>query len=156
MCGIIGTTKVLERGVGYALDSLAHRGPDQRGTFADEHLALGHCRLSIIDLSGAGKQPMEDATGASTITYNGEVYNYRELKAALEAAGARFKTETDTEVILEGYAREGASFFNKLRGMWALAIYDKQKGQVILSRDQFGIKPLYYSMSDNRLSFASE
>lgn len=156
MCGILGTTGEHKGDIGSALQSLAHRGPDQRGTFADRRVALGHCRLSIIDLTEAGRQPLTDRTGNLVLTYNGEIYNYEELKRSLQKEGIQFKTKTDTEVILEGYAREGVSFFEKLRGMWAFALYDKQQERIILSRDRFGIKPLYYTLHGGTLAFASE
>ena len=141
MCGIVGNTT--NRTVDGALDKILHRGPDDRGLFSDENIRLGHCRLSIIDLSMNAHQPM--VRGDLAMSYNGEIYNYRELG---------YKSTSDTEVILKGYKDNGTSFFSKLRGMWAIALYDKEK--LILARDTFGIKPLYYSIKNNQIYFASE
>lgn len=118
-------------------------------------LALGHRRLSILDLSPLGHQPMSYG-GRYWIVYNGEVYNYLELRAELEAAGDRFLSHSDTEVILAAYARWGSQCLNRFNGMWALAIYDSQTQQLFLARDRFGVKPLYYWQSDGLLAFASE
>ena len=125
MCGIAGNT-INER-VDDAIRKISYRGPDDRGTFVDKNISLGHCRLSIIDLSQNAHQPM--TREGLTIVYNGEIYNFRELG---------YKSSSDTEVILKGYKDEGISFFSKLRGMWAFALYDKQK--LILARDIFGYK----------------
>ncbi|MBN8670985.1 MAG: asparagine synthase (glutamine-hydrolyzing) [Chitinophagales bacterium] len=139
-------------------DSMAHGGPDDSGIYhdADASLALGHRRLSIIDLSEGGHQPMLNASGDIVIAFNGEIYNYKELKADLVAKGYQFKSASDTEVILAGYEYWGATCFSRLVGMFALAIYDKRQSVLMLARDQQGIKPLYYSNSNNRLYFASE
>jgi len=141
MCGIAGNTK--NERVDDAIRKISYRGPDDRGTFVDKNISLGHCRLSIIDLSQNAHQPM--TREGLTIVYNGEIYNFKELG---------YKSTSDTEVILKGYKDEGVSFFSKLRGMWAFALYDKQK--LILARDIFGIKPLYYSIRDDQIYFASE
>ena len=156
MCGIIGISKGNQEPlIKEGLKSLEHRGPDDKGIFADENITLGHQRLAIIDLSSLGHQPME-IKGQATITFNGEIYNYRELKQDLIKKGCVFVGSSDTEVILRGFQKEGKSFLAKLRGMWALAIYDVEKSEIVLSRDHLGIKPLYYFIQNNKLSFASE
>ena len=119
-------------------------------------LALGHRRLSIIDLSEAGKQPMSYGNDRYWITYNGEIYNYVELRIELEKKGHTFKTKTDTEVILASFAEWGAESVAKFNGMWAFAIYDSSKKQLFLSRDRYGIKPLYYYRAPSLFAFASE
>lgn len=156
MCGVIGQTdgerETLERG----LATMQHRGPDGQHILAEGSVLLGHARLSIIDLSARSDQPMQSASGKTTIVYNGEIYNYRELRSELEREGVRFKTEGDTEVLLEGYEKHGTAFFEKLRGMWAFGIYDLRSRTIVLARDRFGIKPLYYSIEGGELRFASE
>jgi asparagine synthase (glutamine-hydrolysing) len=157
MCGIAG---ILGAGAREALPpmqgAIAHRGPDDRGAFFDDAagLGLGHLRLSIIDTSSAGHQPME--RGALRIVYNGEVYNYAALRAELEALGDTFRSHTDTEVILAGYARWGADVLPRLRGMFAFAVWDAARGELFLARDRFGIKPLYHATVDGTFLFASE
>jgi len=126
-----------------------------QSSVADAWLALGHRRLSILDLSPLGHQPMS-YQDRYWIVYNGEVYNYLELRSALEAAGHRFRSHCDTEVILAAYAQWGAECFSRFNGMWALAIYDVQKDEVVLARDRFGVKPLYYWATDSLFAFASE
>jgi asparagine synthase (glutamine-hydrolysing) len=139
-------------------DSLKHGGPDDKGMFLDEkiNLAFGHRRLSIIDLSKKGHQPMADAQQKAWITFNGEIYNYPELKNQLIKAGAKFYSNTDTEVILAAYLHWGTSAFSKLRGMFAFALYDIAKSITYLVRDTAGIKPLYYHINNGGLCFASE
>lgn len=156
MCGIVGITASKEREIREAMETLVHRGPDQSGIYVDNDISLGHKRLSVIDLTERGKQPMHDSSNDFVIVYNGEIYNYLELREELVRSGGQFNTETDTEVLVEGYKKEGVEFFKKIRGMWALAIYDKKMGRVILSRDQFGIKPLFYTKKNQDLLFASE
>ncbi|MEK7642709.1 MAG: asparagine synthase (glutamine-hydrolyzing) [Patescibacteria group bacterium] len=159
MCGVIGISEgrqeILLRG---GLKVIEHRGPDDMGVFADDFVTLGHQRLAIIDLSPLGHQPMQVLHNGKTISisFNGEVYNYKELKKDLIEKGCVFVGGSDTEVILRGFILEGKNFLEKLRGMWALAIYDAEKKEVILSRDHFGIKPLYYIVKDNKIYFASE
>jgi asparagine synthase (glutamine-hydrolysing) len=135
-------------------DALAHRGPDDRGEFADDHVALGHLRLSILDTSPAGHQPME--RHGCRLIHNGEVYNYLELAVELRGLGYAFTTETDSEVILHAYDAWGPDFVRRLEGMWAFAIWDPGRRRLLLSRDRFGIKPLYYRRADGALVFASE
>jgi len=133
---------------------LAHRGPDSEGVFINDAVALGHRRLSIIDVSDAGNQPFHSADGKLTMVFNGEVYNYLELKAELDTSS--FKTKTDTEVVLAAYAKWGIDFLSKLNGMFALAIWDEENRQLILARDRIGIKPLYYHFREDGVVFSSE
>lgn len=161
MCGIVGVIRFDEKPVEKKLITsmmqvIKHRGPDDEGVFIDGHVGLGHVRLSILDLSSAGKQPMTDPTGRYTIIQNGESYNYIELREELKALGYKFTTQTDTEVLLYGYIAWGESVLDKLNGMFALAIYDKEKQTLFIARDRFGVKPLYYHVGDGQLIFASE
>ena len=135
---------------------MTHRGPDDEGEYVDANLALGHRRLSIIDLSAYGHQPMSTPNGKTWITYNGEIYNYRELRRAFRKQGFRFQSQSDTEVILAAYTLHGEAFLNDLNGMFALAIWDSKEKKVILARDRVGKKPLFYFHDKNRLVFASE
>lgn len=138
--------------------ALQHGGPDDEGIFIDDekNIVFGHRRLSIIDLSKKGHQPMADVQQKAWITFNGEIYNYRELKSELLTSGAKFHSNTDTEVIIQAYLHWGTASFAKLRGMFAFALYDKQQGLTYLVRDSTGIKPLYYHINNWQLSFASE
>ncbi len=157
MCGIVGFSYKNEVDLKKSLQKIAHRGPDNSGCYFDENVSFGHNRLSIIDLSDFANQPMISKDGGSVIIFNGEIYNFKDLKMDLERSGVKFKTNSDTEVILRGYEKEGIGFFSKMRGMWAFAIYDKKDKKIILSRDLFGIKPLYYSIdSNNHFFFSSE
>jgi asparagine synthase (glutamine-hydrolysing) len=135
-----------------------HGGPDDEGMFtdSDKHLVLGHRRLSLIDLSAAGHQPMSYGDGRYTISYNGELYNYLELKAKLQKAGAAFTTHSDTEVILAAFAFWGVAAFQQFNGMFAFALWDNEKSAVYLVRDPAGIKPLYFAHTKEGLAFASE
>ena len=155
MCGIvgfIGKNKESKKIIESMTNKLIHRGPDDFGYYVDEFCALGHRRLSIIDLN-TGKQPITD--GKYTIVFNGEIYNYLELKEELKKK-YKFKTKTDTEVILKGYEEWGTDVLKKLRGMFAIAIWDEQKKELFLARDQWGIKPLYYYRNNDTFMFASE
>src|SRR6185295_19371302 len=133
--------------------ALQHRGPDDRGVAKSEtrnskfeiQVALGNTRLAIIDLSAAGHQPMQDSDAGLTITYNGEIYNFRELRAELGDEFGPWLSNTDTEVVLRCYRKWGVESFAKLRGMFALAIWDARKQELVLARDRFGIKPVYYA-----------
>lgn len=161
MCGIVGIVRFDEKPIKKTelqtmMQVIKHRGPDDEGMFIDGHVGLGHVRLSILDLSSAGKQPMTDPTGRYTIIQNGESYNYIELRDELKALGYKFTTQTDTEVLLNGYIEWGESVLDKLNGMFALAIYDKEKQTLFIARDRFGVKPLYYHVGDGQLIFASE
>ena len=160
MCGLCG---VVELGAPPAretvtdwLDALAHRGPDGRGLLADEGVCLGHLRLAIIDLSDAGLQPMSDESGRLHLLHNGEVYNYVELRAELEAKGHRFRSATDTEVMLAAYREWGERCVERFNGMWAFLLWDAERRTLFASRDRFGVKPLYYRLDGERLSVASE
>lgn len=136
-------------------DSIKHRGPDGDGFYVYMNLGFGHRRLAIIDLTDSGKQPME-LNDRYIITYNGEVYNYIEIKSELMKAGVAFKTATDTEVILKAYEFWGEDCVNHFNGMWAFAIFDKQNETVFISRDRFGVKPLYYINTAEKFAFGSE
>jgi len=137
-------------------DAMVHRGPDGAGVWTDLGVGLGHRRLSIIDLEGS-PQPMHSADGRAVIVFNGEIYNFRELRSELEKDGAQFRTEGDTEVILAAWQRWGIDCLEKLRGMFAFALYDLDKRQLLLARDRFGVKPLFMAhLSDGSLTFASE
>jgi len=157
MCGITGFWGPPDAGVLAAMtEVIAHRGPDDRGDLETDVASLGFRRLSIIDLVG-GHQPMATEDGLVHLVYNGEVYNYRELRAELEAAGQQFATVSDSEVVLRAYVAWGPSAFARFNGMWALAILDRRgEPRVVLSRDHFGIKPLYLAEAGGRLFFASE
>jgi len=138
-------------------NALKHGGPDDEGVFETETgLVFGHRRLSIIDLSNNGHQPMADVSQKAWITFNGEIYNYLDLKAELIALGAVFRSDTDTEVILQAYLHWGVTAFSKLRGIFAFALYDIQRELTYLVRDSVGVKPLYYHVNNGALSFASE
>ncbi len=142
------------------LAALQHRGPDDEGVYSDDAVTLGHRRLAIIDTSAAGHQPMSAAGGAIQIVYNGELYNFREQRAALEAKGRTFRTQSDTEVVLALYQEYGEDFLARLRGIFAIALYDRRGGpgreKLLLVRDHFGIKPLLYAEVGGVLVFASE
>ncbi len=137
-------------------DKLIHRGPDAEGQWVDEQVALGHRRLAIIDLDPKSNQPMISYDGRYILTFNGEIYNYIELKRELSEKGAVFKTNSDTEVIIEAYREYGAECMNRFNGMWAFALYDTKEHKIIISRDRFGIKPIYTVDNDNVFAFASE
>jgi len=139
-----------------ATSALSSRGPDFQNIYNDQKVALGHRRLSIIDTSPDGHQPMWDASGRYCITFNGEIYNYQYLRKNLESQGASFNSATDTEVLLNLYIEEGKKCLEKLNGFFAFAIYDLQQGTLFIARDRLGIKPLYYFQDQDRLLFASE
>lgn len=156
ICGIVGNAEsaVIER----MTLSLTHRGPDDGGVelFPDHQLALGHRRLSIIDLSPSGRQPMKNEDGSVWISFNGELYNYRELKAQLDPQRHSFASQTDCEVLLHFYEERGAECFKLLNGMFAFALYDARRERLFLVRDQLGVKPLYYAEANGQLLFGSE
>ncbi len=160
MCGISGfidsTIKKdeAEKIISRMLESISHRGPDARDFWIEMPVALGHNRLSIIDLSKDGNQPMHFFD--CTITYNGEIYNYIEVREQLRAEGYSFQTQSDTEVILAAYHAYGRECVNKFVGMWAFALWDKKKQELFCSRDRFGIKPFYYILDGGRFYFGSE
>jgi len=138
-----------------ATDAMAHRGPDDEGFHLDGQLGLGNRRLSIIDLPG-GHQPIANEDESLWITFNGEIYNYRELRPDLLARGHQFRTNSDTETILHLYEEHGVSFLDHLRGMFAFAIWDRRQRRLLLARDRLGVKPLFYWLESGRLAFASE
>jgi asparagine synthase (glutamine-hydrolysing) len=167
MCGIFGILAtngtvpplLLER----ATDSLAHRGPDDRGTVVIQattaprlEIGLGSRRLAILDLSPLGHQPMQDPQTGNWIVYNGELYNFRELRTRLQGEGVRFVSQSDTEVLLQAYGRWGEKCVGELRGMFAFAIWDAKRSRLLLGRDPMGIKPLYYGSAGQYFLFASE
>jgi asparagine synthase (glutamine-hydrolysing) len=164
MCGIAGilaqteTEYNLEPLIQRMQHSLQHRGPDDQGIYISPHqqIAFTHTRLSILDISSAGHQPMSTSDGRYWITFNGEIYNFRQLRSDLEAKGEQFHSQTDTEVILKLYQQIGAACVNKLRGMFAFAIWDNQEKTCFIARDPLGIKPLYYWQSSSFFVFASE
>lgn len=156
MCGICGFNWDDQRLVRDMADIMDHRGPDQKGDFVDEGVSLGHSRLSIIDLSEKGKQPMKNEDGSLQIVFNGEIYNFKELRDILEKQGHRFFSNTDTEVIIHAYEEWGVECVKKLRGMFAFAIWDSRNKQFFLARDRVGIKPLYYYFNSGKFMFASE
>src|SRR5919198_1352229 len=150
MCGICGVVSAIgsvdpER-VARMSAALVHRGPDSSGEFCDGHSALAARRLSIIDLE-TGDQPIANEDGTLHVVQNGEIYNYRDLRRELERAGHRFRTHGDTEVLLHLYEEHGDAFAARLRGMFAIAIWDSRQRRLLLARDRFGIKPLYYADS---------
>jgi asparagine synthase (glutamine-hydrolysing) len=136
--------------------TLRHRGPDGDGEWRDGCVGFAHTRLSIVDVSERSAQPMQNADGTRVLVYNGEIHNYKELRAELAAAGTRFRSSGDTEVVLAAFERWGESAFERFNGMWALAIWDTRARRLLLCRDRFGIKPLYYSVRGDRIAFASE
>ncbi len=160
MCGICGELRFDGAvpdiaAIGRMSDQLARRGPDHAGTYQDGPLAFGHRRLSIIDLSSHGHQPMVDAALQLALVFNGTIYNYRELRAELQVKGYQFFSESDTEVILKSYHAWGDQCVTRFMGMFAFAIWDQRSGQLFLARDRFGIKPLYLNQTSQRLRFAS-
>lgn len=163
MCGITGIWNFDNRRIGRSAfdrftDSLAHRGPDGRGTWFKEsgETALGHRRLAILDLSEEGRQPMSYANNRFWITYNGEIYNFLELRVELEQKGHVFRSQSDTEVILGAYQEWGPDMLLRFNGMWAFAIYDVKERMLFIARDRFGIKPFLYHLTGSRFAFASE
>jgi asparagine synthase (glutamine-hydrolysing) len=155
MCGIAGFNFDDKELIRSMCESIRHRGPDDHGHFTDKHVSLGHRRLSILDLSKAGQQPMTDKEGAVIIVYNGEIYNYLEIRSKLEGK-YDFKSNTDTEVIIYAYKEYGVDCLDMFNGMFAFCIYDTEKNLLFLARDRLGIKPLYYFFSKGKFAFASE
>ena len=156
MCGICGFTWHDEGLIRSMAATLSHRGPDQDGFFCSQRVSLGHRRLSIIDLSENGRQPMFNEDGSVVVVFNGEIYNFAELRAELEQKGHVFSSRSDTEVIIHGYEEWGLKSIDRLRGMFAYALYDLKRKRLLLVRDRIGIKPLYYHYQDGNLRFASE
>ena len=161
MCGIVGILgqqsadpagrEFLER----MCASINHRGPDDRGMLITNSAAIGMQRLSVIDIEG-GHQPISNEDGSIHVVYNGEIYNYRELRSLCEALGHRFSTNADTEVIVHLYEEFGESFLHRVNGMFAFALIDGRKDSALLARDRIGIKPLYYAQTSDGLVFGSE
>ncbi|MBF0465647.1 MAG: asparagine synthase (glutamine-hydrolyzing) [Nitrospirae bacterium] len=160
MCGICGVVSFDRACRNETLDQmtdiLSHRGPDGRGTYTDDYAGLGHRRLSILDLSDAGRQPMCSESGKLWIVFNGEIYNFKQLRSILEAKGYRFKSNSDTEVVLNGYEYWGTEVFSKLDGFFALALWDKKQKKLVLARDCCGVKPLFLSCNSKFIVFSSE
>ncbi|MEK9145170.1 MAG: asparagine synthetase B, partial [Elusimicrobiota bacterium] len=160
MCGICGVVytdpgKVDSSLLKKANDLLAHRGPDDEGSFADEHAGIAMRRLAIIDLK-TGHQPMSSRDGSLHLVFNGEIYNFQELRSALQKDGVSFRTDSDTEVILALYEREAEACVRKLRGMFAFALWDSRKKRLFVARDRIGKKPLVYAQGNGFFAFASE
>src|SRR5271155_753611 len=161
MCGIAGVvsatreSSITEALVHHMCNQIVYRGPDDEGLYVADGAGLGMRRLSIIDLSG-GHQPVFNEERNSWIVYNGEIYNFPELRKELESRGHRFYTHTDTEVIVHLYEDMGADCVQKLRGMFAFALYDERNRRLLLARDRLGKKPLHYALSKDRLLFGSE
>lgn len=156
MCGIaglVGQTEVLPT---YWTSLLKHRGPDGHGLFSAPNITLAHTRLAILDLSANGHQPMQTSDGRYVITFNGEIYNHTDLRVDLLRRGCSFCSTSDTETLLYGFAEFGVDIFSKLNGIFACAIFDNQTRELVLARDQFGVKPLYYYHREGQLLFASE
>ncbi|HEX8184825.1 MAG TPA: asparagine synthetase B, partial [Blastocatellia bacterium] len=162
MCGICGVAgQADDQLIKSMLSRIAHRGPDDEGiyvaeTSTGERIGLGHRRLSIIDLSLAGHEPMPDASEQIWLTFNGEIYNFKELRKELEGCGHRFRSETDGEVIIYAYMEWGRECLSRLNGMFAFAIWDSRDESLLLARDRLGIKPLYYAETPAGFAFASE
>ena len=162
MCGITGVYAFNEIGRMYqiklwnATEALSRRGPDRGNTFTHNYVGLGHRRLSIIDTTEGGNQPMTDELGRYTIVFNGEIFNYREIRQELQQQGVEFTSDSDTEVLLKLYALEKEACLNRLNGFFAFAIHDSQTGDLFIARDRFGVKPLLYTLDEDRLLFASE
>jgi asparagine synthase (glutamine-hydrolysing) len=161
MCGIAGilnldSSPVDERIVRQMTDAIAHRGPDGEGFYVDGPIGLGHRRLSIIDLSSAAAQPLPNETGDVQLVYNGEIYNFRDLRRELEARGHRFRSQTDSEVIVHGYEEWGEACIARFNGMFAFSLWDGRHRRLWLARDRYGIKPLYWARAGKALLFGSE
>ena len=159
MCGFVGfTNKINDASIvlGKMMDRIKHRGPDSDGKYVDEQIAMGFRRLSIIDLSDQGSQPIFNEDKSLVLTFNGEIYNYKDLREELVASGHKFYTQTDSEVLIHGYEQWGEDMLDKLRGMFAFVIFNKNTNEVFGARDFFGIKPLYYAKMGETLMWGSE
>ena len=160
MCGIIGIStrdQLLPfQDFEKAVDTLRHRGPDAKGIYEDRFLCLGHRRLSILDLSERANQPYQDEDQKTVVVFNGEIYNFREIRSLLEAEGFRFRTNSDTEVVLHSYRKWGPAALSRFNGMFAFALYDREARKLFLARDRVGKKPLYYVHSGGTFAFSSE
>ncbi len=162
MCGITGVfaengnALIHKDNLNEAVSRLKKRGPDYQSVYTESHALLGHARLSIIDTSNAANQPFEDASKRFVIVFNGEIYNYREIKSELIKKGYDFKSQSDTEVLLYAYIEYGNSCLDLLNGFFAFAVYDKKEKSLFLARDRMGIKPLYYYHENGLFDFGSE
>jgi asparagine synthase (glutamine-hydrolysing) len=156
MCGISGFNWEDKELIKKMTKTMSHRGPDDIGHYTDKNISLGHNRLSIIDLSKAGHQPMSNKEGTIWITYNGEIYNFKEIRKELEKKKYKFNSETDTEVIIYSYQEWGEKCLEKFNGIFAFCIYDTEKKKLFLARDRLGVKPLYYYLNEEKFIFASE
>src|SRR5918995_3130246 len=161
MCGITGIVAADQLDAEARLlvprmrDVIAHRGPDDAGLFVDDRAALGHRRLSIVDLA-AGHQPLANENETIWIVFNGEIYNHADVRPGLESAGHRYRTRSDTETIIHAYEEWGDACVERFRGMFAFAIWDSRRQRLLLARDRMGIKPLYWTVVNGRLLFGSE
>jgi asparagine synthase (glutamine-hydrolysing) len=158
ICGIVNfdNAEVSTLSIETMMNAMKHRGPDDEGIFITDNIGLGFVRLSILDLTPAGHQPMKSSDGNYVLIFNGEIYNYIELRNELKTKGYTFKSDSDSEVLLNAYIEWGEDALNKLNGMFAFVIYDKVKKEIFGARDRFGIKPFYYKKTENRLVFASD
>ena len=161
MCGIAGIINfdgepASEIQLQNMTNAIIHRGPDGKGHYINNNVGLGHRRLAIIDLSPSAHQPMQTVDKRFTITYNGEVYNFKSIRTELESKGYQFHSNTDSEVVLNAYVEWGKDCVHKFNGMFAFAILDTQNQTIFLARDRYGIKPLYYGFFGNTFLFASE
>ena len=158
MCGIAGIVSPIQESqdrISAMLGAIVHRGPDDQGVYRDAHIAMGMRRLSIIDLAG-GHQPIANEDRTIFVVFNGEIYNYIELRESLIARGHVFQTNSDTEVLVHLYEEYGTEFLNLLNGMFGFAIWDTQRKRLLVARDRLGIKPMYFAETPNALLFASE
>ena len=159
MCGIVGFTNKISDAdavIGAMMDRIRHRGPDAGGKYIDDGIVLGHRRLSIIDVSSQGDQPIFNEDKSLVLVFNGEIYNYQDIRKELVSAGHTFTTNTDSEVLIHGYEQYGTKLLGKLRGMFAFVIWDKNKQELFGARDFFGIKPMYYAIMGESFMFGSE
>jgi len=161
MCGIVGAVyfdakEVKSKDITSMMQAIKHRGPDDEGVFIDNNVGLGFVRLSILDLTQAGHQPMFNDDKSLVLIYNGEIYNYIELREELIALGYTFRSNSDSEVLLKAYEAWGEECLDRLNGMWAFVIYNTKTKEIFGARDRFGIKPFYYSYNKEYFYFASE
>ncbi len=159
MCGFVGFTNAIDNSnkvLGEMMDKIRHRGPDSEGRYIDECIAMGFRRLSIIDITDSGNQPIFNEDKSKVLFFNGEIYNYREIRKELEEKGHKFTTNTDSETLIHGYEEFGEKLLDRLRGMFAFVIWDKEKKELFGARDFFGIKPFYYAAMNGTFMFGSE
>ena len=159
MCGFVGFTNAIDNSnkvLGAMMDKIKHRGPDSEGRYIDECIAMGFRRLSIIDITESGNQPIFNEDKSKVLFFNGEIYNYMDIRRELEAKGHKFTTNTDSETLIHGYEEYGEKLLDKLRGMFAFVIWDKEKKELFGARDFFGIKPFYYALMNGTFMFGSE